>query len=198
MSSTKIQKRLQRALEIQEPVRIDRRGLIGWSLRGFVVSISDRWVAVQALEDTVYLDGLEMIRVEDITSVKKDPAAAYIDRALTSLGRPILRVAIPQDAGAREVIELAASQAPLIGVHSEQWAGEPLWIGRLGRLGKKRFDLSFIGPDGEWDPTPDRRRYKDITRVSFGTRYIDALERFGDAPPVVATADQLAEAVLQA
>lgn len=183
MSRKKIQKRLHRALEIQEPVRIFRQDLIDWSLRGFVVSISDQWIAVQALEDTIYLDGLELIRVDDISSIKKDENAPYIHRALTSLGRPILRVDLPQDAEARDVIELAAAQGSLIGVHSEQWDGEPLWIGRLERLGKKRFHLLFVDAGGEWEAIADRWRYKDITRVTIGTRYIDGLERFGDVPP---------------
>ena len=183
MSRKKVQKRLQRALEMQEPVRIFRRDLVDWSLRGFVVSVSDEWIAVQALEDTIYLDGLELIRRDDITSVKVDENAPYIHRALTSLGRPVLRVDLPQQAVTRDVIELAAAQSSLIGVHSEQWAGEPLWIGRLERLGKKRFDLLFVDAGGEWDAIPDRWRYRDITRVSIGTRYIDGLERFGDVPP---------------
>jgi hypothetical protein len=196
MSRKKVQKRLQRALEMQEPVRIFRRDLIDWSLRGFVVSVSDEWIAVQALEDTIYLDGLELIRRRDITSIKKDENAPYIHRALTSLGRPVLRVDLPQDAGTRDVIELVAAQASLIGVHSEQWDGEPLWIGRLERLGKKRFDLLFVDAGGEWDAIPDRWRYRDISRVTIGTRYIDGLERFGDTPPEPVASDAVA-AVLE-
>jgi hypothetical protein len=192
-SRKKIQQRLHRALELQKPVLIHRDDLLGWSMRGFVVSVSDRWVAVQALEDTVYLDGLELIRVEDVTAVKKDANAPFIRRALASLGRPMLRVDIPQEAETRDVIELAGSRASLVGIHSEQLDGEPLWIGRLGHLGKKRFELQLVGPDGEWDAAADRWRYDDITRISFGTRYIDALERFGDAPP----AEQSAEATLR-
>ena len=38
MSRKKVHKRLHRSLELQEPVRIFRRDLIDWSLRGFVVS----------------------------------------------------------------------------------------------------------------------------------------------------------------
>jgi len=194
MSRKKVHKRLHRSLELQEPVRIFRRDLIDWSLRGFVVSVSDQWIAVQGLEDTIYLDGLELIRVEDITSVKKDENAPYIHRALASLGRPVLRVDIPQGADTRDVIELAAAQAPLIGVHSEHWDEEPLWIGRLERLGKKRFDLLFVDAGGEWDDVPDRWRYKDITRVTFGTRYIDGLERFGDVPPAPAETEETSAA----
>jgi hypothetical protein len=183
MTRDKIVGRLRRAQRDQRLVRIERRGLFGHSLDGYVLQVTDRWVVIEELEDAVYFDGFGAVRVKDITSVKWNRDAAYVERALAVIGRPARSLAIPEDAKTRDVIEAAASSAPLIGVHSEQHESEPMWIGRLEGTRKKRFGLLFINPDGTWDSEPDEYRYKDITRVEVGSRYLEALERFGDAPP---------------
>lgn len=183
MTRRKIRRRLSRAQDEQRLVRIYRRGLVDFSLEGYVVQATDRWVVVQALEDAVYFDGFEAVRVRDITAVRWMKDASYVERAIAVLGRPAPEFPLPAQAKTRDVIEAAASRATLIGVHSEQYEGEPLWIGRLEATRRKRFDLLFIDSGGVWDGEPDTWPYRDITRVTIGSRYLAALERFGDRPP---------------
>ncbi|VXC04150.1 hypothetical protein [Aeromicrobium sp. 9AM] len=183
MSRDKVVERLQTAQRKQFPVRVRRRKLVDHPMYGYIVGVAKRWVVVQELQDAVYVDGYHVLRIKDITSVKNDRDAEYVERAVSQLGRPTPGFTIPHDARTRDVLEAAARHAPLIGVHGEQYEGEPLLIGKLGRLGKKKLDLLFIDPRGRWEDSPRRWRYAEVTRVEIESRYISALERFGDPVP---------------
>lgn len=164
-------------------VEIHRDGLTDDPIYGYVTAVTKRWVALQVLTDAVYFDGHEAIRTRDITKVRFDRDPDYRDRAIAALGRPAPDFPLPDDARTADVLGAAAARADLIGVHEERYEGEPLLVGKLTRTGQKRFRLLFIGPGGIWDAEPRREPYSDVTRVSFGGRYYEALERFGDPLP---------------
>jgi hypothetical protein len=179
----KILRRLGHAVEEQHPVRIRRAGLDDAPLYGFVVQVTDRWVVLQSLENAVYIEGLRLVRLRDITAVHPDQGRAYIERAVTALGRPDPDLMLADGARTPDVLGSAAAQAPLIGVHCEYRPDQPLLVGRLGDLGAKRFELHFIDAHGIWAEEPDRWRYPDVSMVELGSRYLTALERFGDVAP---------------
>lgn len=77
----------------------------------------------------------------------------------------------------------AAGRSNLISVYLEAMDDPLRLIGHLGRIGAKKFELDLINPRGVWTRKPSRWRYDDVTSVSFGGRYEDALERFGDVRP---------------
>ena len=90
MSRKVVLGRLQDAVSGQYPVRLER-DQEWWAddINGFVVGVSDRWVAVQELADSVYVDGYEVVRMEDITDIEDDRESGYIERAVAGLGRPV-------------------------------------------------------------------------------------------------------------
>lgn len=184
MAMSQVRKRLEKAHRDQTLVRVRRGQLTGGSsIDGYVVSVADRWVVIQELDDSVYFDGYSAVRLKDISSVRPDDKAEYVERALATLGRPEPTFSLSQDARTSEVLALAAANAPLVGFHLEQYDGEPLHIGQLGRLGKKRFEMLCVEANGKWDLAPERWPYKEVTQVSFGGRYYSALEAFGETPP---------------
>lgn len=185
MSRKVVLGRLQDAVSGQYPVRLER-DQEWWAddINGFVVGVSDRWVAVQELADSVYVDGYEVVRMEDITDVEDDRESGYIERAVAGLGRPKVDFHLPGGPSTAEVLRSAADHSALICVYLEMEDDTTLLVGRITRLGDRKFDIQLIGPKGVWVVEPTRWWYKDVTRVEFGDRYSAALERFGEERPV--------------
>lgn len=173
---------LKDALVRQCPIEIERgsRGWRNWA-GGYVMGVTDNWVVLQSLAQSVYLDGIEVLRIADITSVEDDTEAGYIERAVAGLGgRPQTDFQLDEKAGTKDVLVAIAARSKLIGVEMEALSDSPRLFGRLSSLSPRKFELQLINPRGVWSPEPSRWWYKDVTSLSFGSRYQTALERFGD------------------
>jgi len=182
--STKKQRRLlMDSLESRTPVRVLRQDLDDSRVEGLVIGLTDTWVVLEELIDGIFLDGVEMLRLDLVTKVEVSQKTDYITRAHADLGVvPRQFPCRPQDA-ARELLEIVDSTATLMSIHLELWNDEACYIGAARRFGPKRLDLQFINPDGTWDDFSDRWRFDRITRIEYGSRYIEALERWGDPVP---------------
>lgn len=168
------------------PVEI-ARGQEGWEhwVYGFVASVGERWVVLQSLAETVYLDGYDVLRLADITDVDDDREGGYIERAVAGLGgRPEVDFRLPVDAETKDVLRAAAAHSKLISIHLEAEWDSPRLVGRLDRLGDRKFHIQLINPRGVWTTGTSGWWHKDVTSVSFGSRYTTALERFGDPDPL--------------
>jgi hypothetical protein len=176
---------LHKAARTHYPVEIDR-GQEGWEnwVNGFVASVGERWVVLQSLAETVYPDGYHLLRLADITNVVEDREGGYIERAVAALGgRPKVDFHLPADAVTKDVLREAAAHSKVISVFLEAEPDSPRLVGRLDRLGDKKFHMQLINPRGAWTPGTSGWWYRDVTSVSFGSRYETALERFGEECP---------------
>ena len=164
---------LRDAEKTQHPVRIDRRrGL--WqmeSIYGFVVSMSERWVALQSFVDSVFFDGYEVVRIADVVDVKDQRGEGYVERALAGLGRPEVDFTLAGAETTSEVLKAAADHSSLVCIRIEMEREDPMLVGRIVRLGARKYDIHFIDPGGVWESEPRREWYGDVTRVMFGDRY---------------------------
>lgn len=177
---------LRDAAGAQRPVRVERDHK-WWAadVYGLVASVTSRWVVIQALQDAVYLDGYEVVRIKDITGVEDNSESGYIERAVVGLGHPEADFQLPEGASTGDVLRAAANHSAVVSVFIEKKDDRARLIGDIHRLGEKEFDIQLIGPKGVWEVEPIRERYKDVTRVSFGDRYSAALERFGETRPAL-------------
>ena len=82
------------------------------------------------------------------------------------------------------MLRLIDDRAEFVCVYLETRKDYWLLIGKVLRIGEKRLDLHFIGRDGVWSDFVEAWKLKDITRIEFGGRYIQALEQFGDSMPL--------------
>ncbi len=173
---------LRNAARMHYPVEIEREK--GW-VYGFVASVGERWVVLQGLASAVYFDGYEVLRLADISGVVEDREGGYIERAVAGLGgRPEISFRLPVDAGTKDVLRAAAAHSKLISVYLEEEEDSLRLIGRLDRLGDRKFDIQLINPRGVWTAGTSGWWYKDVTSVSFGSCYETALERFGEECPI--------------
>lgn len=90
---------------------------------------------------------------------------------------------IDPSAAASQLLVAASGQAGIFGLNCEELEGEPLSIGRLGDLRRKSFDMHYVGRDGVWSDQLDRWKYREVTRIEVGGRYLNALNRFADPHP---------------
>ncbi len=188
-----VEKQLHRALETQRPVNIirSRIGKRAERLSGLVASFGTGWFAVAALSQAVYLNGWEILRVADVSSVvpESKSATAYIERALAGLGAApdvpdVLRFPT-SGASERDVLLDVLAAHPLVGVHEEGKHPDAVRIGAfIGRRGAK-IGLRQIGSSGKWDDEVTAIKLSKITRVTIGGRYQDALARFGESAPLL-------------
>ncbi|MFW6775209.1 hypothetical protein ACOACO_13065 [Nocardioides sp. CPCC 205120] len=183
MKQTKILRRLESSLTDGRIVTVVRDQFEADQIDGFVIALTDDWVVLHALADGVHLDDIAMLRLRDVSRIWFRDDDPYHHRAITALNGPVASFDCAPDVGTVELLTAAAATADIFAIHLEVLEGEPLAIGRLLDHGKKRFTLHYVGRDGEWARASERWRYRDVTRIEVGGRYLDALNQFADPYP---------------
>lgn len=182
MKPAKVRRRLDEALETCRVVQV-RRDVYGCErTAGYVLSLTDDWVAMHVVADGVYLDSVVLMRLRDISSAR-DRHSGYVDRALASLDMPAATFTCPAESTTRDLLLIAAELHPLSAFALGDEGEEQLMIGRLLKAGKKRIRHRFIRPDGTWVDEVDEWKYDQIASIQIGGRYIDSLAAFGDPCP---------------
>ncbi|MDF9715685.1 hypothetical protein INN71_09725 [Nocardioides sp. ChNu-153] len=183
MKQSKIRRRLESSLTDGRIATVVRDDFELTMTDGFVVTLTDDWVVLHELADGVHLDDLVMLRLSDVSRVWFRDDDPYHHRAINGLGSTVATFECPPEAGLIDMLNAAAFKADIFAIRMETLRDEPLAIGRLVKLGKKRLTLHFVGRDGVWAPETERWRHRDITRIEVGGRYLDALNRFADPYP---------------
>lgn len=157
-------------------------------LSGVVVAVGDEWLLLELWDDSVYFDGWAALRIADVTAVESEALEfeRYVARARAELPAPPaipleLLQAIAQT-GVSAVTAMAASH-PLVGIWTEEDDAEVLFIGRAENDGSADVTLREIDSAGVWQRDLTDFDAGEITRVTIGGRYQDALERFGESLP---------------
>ena len=150
------------------------RGFDARVWRGFVVGLSDDWVLLHLLSGpTMKLNGYVALRTADLTEIEDDESFAPLALKLSG-ERPkeqldLLLLDLPG------ILSSATPLFPLLGIFREKLASGGCYIGKVGRLSRKKLTLRVVNRGGEWVEKPYRFRYKDITRIDLGDGYLGAL-----------------------
>lgn len=187
MKKSKIRRRLQKSLDNRRIATVVRDDFDLRSTSGFVIALTQDWVVVHALNAGVYLDEVAFLRLQDVSKVWFRDDDAYHHRAVDDLGQSTATVDCPDDADVRQMLSIASAHGDVLAVYTEVVDDDALFVGRLIKLRKKSFDLHFVGRDGVWVDELDRHRYKDVTRIEVGGRYLDALSTYADPYPEAPT-----------
>ncbi|GAB3085940.1 hypothetical protein [Nocardioides zeae] len=185
MKPPKIRRRLEAALAEGRITKVVRDGFEVGMTDGLVVALTDDWVVLHELVDGVHLDGIVALRLCDVSRILFRDDDAYHRRALAAPGAEVATYEVETDVDARGLLARAQAEGRLVAVHLEVLRDEPMTLGRLLELRRKRFVIHYLGRDGEWAREPERWRYRNVTRIEVGGRYLEALEQFGDPYPNV-------------
>lgn len=168
---------LEKARTRNNVVRIFRGELDGpesWT-DGFVIIANEEMVLLQLVDDSVRLNGYQVLFLEDISDfVHPAPFNDFQKRVLSLRGENIVDPEVELDDLAVLLIDIS-EEFGLVTLHREEVEPDSCEIGRVVRADAVTYELEEIGSDARWfDDTFEYDLY-DITRIEFGGAYEDAL-----------------------
>lgn len=152
---------------------------------GFVIAVLDDWVVLHELVNGPHLNDVVLLRLDLVTKVEAMWGQDYLTRGVTGLGKPIAELECAPDATVADLLRIVVARSKFVCVYLESREDYWLALGKVLRIGPKRLDLHYVENDGTWADFVERWRLKDITRIEFGGRYIQALEQFSEPMPTV-------------
>lgn len=153
----------------------------GWAL-GYIVATGTDIFAMELIDDSIRYDGYHCIRYADVSKCENlDPYAPFVEKAfslrgLSRLGRPNVEL------GSLALLLKTANAAfPLVTIHLEKERPNVCYTGKVITVDGSRVELKTISPSAEWDDEVQEYDLEDITTVSFGRAYEEALVLVGGA-----------------
>ncbi|MBJ7538877.1 hypothetical protein [Marinomonas transparens] len=168
---------LEKARTRNNVVRIFREELDGpesWT-DGFVVAANEEMVLLQLVDDSVRLNGYQVLFLEDISDFAHPaPFNDFQKKVLALRGEKVVDPEVDLDDLAVLLIDIS-EEFGLVTLHREEVEPDSCEIGRVVRADAVTYELEEIGSDARWfDDTFEYDLY-DITRIEFGGAYEDAL-----------------------
>lgn len=157
-------------------VEFNRKPFTNDKVSGFLVDWNRDFVLVEVF-DTEYadVDGFCVFRFKSIKTVRDYVDQEFYDevfklKQIAPSPRPDVQLtdwqSILRSVG--EAVELTLVEFEL------KWKNQ-CNIGRITKVGKKKFHMLEIDPRANWVETPSKFRFEDLTRVAFGSHYIETL-----------------------
>ena len=168
-------KKLELALADERLVKIDRSPTATYPFDGYVVGYSDALVLVHYVDDNIYFNGYNVVRIQDIrelTFVDDDRSVTH--RALRLLGERPVPLQDFSLVSWHHVLQAAGDMYPLLIILRERIDEAVCFIGAAPRLTDRTVTLREIEPGAKWG-RKRRFRFDDITSVEFGGGYERAL-----------------------
>jgi hypothetical protein len=176
---------LREAQESRQLVRLWREELEHGSFCGYVGGVGREFFLLWVMGDTITYDGIYIMRHRDVTELEApDKHHVFMEKALALKSlTPTLPKDFPLDS-IREVVEAAAKQSAVIGVHvdSEEEA-EVCYIGRLVGVEEDGFSMQEISPDAEWLREASFFSWDEVSTISIDDGYAQALLAVAGTPP---------------
>jgi len=168
---------LEKAKTRNNLVRIFREGLDGtdsW-YDGFVLEANEEMVLLQLIDDSIRLNGYQILFLEDISDfVHPSPFNDFQKRVLELRQETIQLPRVELTELGQLLLDITEKYG-LITLHREEQEADSCEIGRVLKIDDVSFELEEIGSDARWfDDTYEYDLY-DITRIEFGGAYEEAL-----------------------
>jgi hypothetical protein len=171
---------LERALASRGFVRLTRKFEDSY-VRGYVLAVGRSHFLLALVSDRVVFDGFECFRIRDLKSIEADPHRTFAEAALKKRGLRRPRTPRLDLDSTRTILESAGALWPLVTIHREEVAPEVCYIGQVVGTNRTQVALREIGPDATWDQTATAHSLREITRISVGGSYEEALFLVGGA-----------------
>jgi hypothetical protein len=152
------------------------------SVRGYVFDVGPQFFLLALVSDRIWFDGFECFRIRDMRRLKPDLYPKFVAAALKKRGEHKPKKPRVSLENVTELLLSAGRSYPLVTIHREEIDPTVCWIGRVLGVESGFVSLLEIGPDAAWDEKPSKYRLSEITRVSFGADYENALQLVGGKP----------------
>lgn len=182
---------LREAQQQQTMVRLWRGELEHGSFCGYVGGVGREFVLLWVLGDGITDDGIYVMRHRDITELESpERHHVFMTKALALKGiAPRLPRGFPLDS-IREAVQAAGAMSPVIGVHVDTEEEEEVcYIGHLVRVDDDGFYLQELSPDAEWMRQASFFAWDEVSTLSIGDGYAQALLAVAGKPPALEPGD---------
>jgi len=159
-------------------VRFSRR-FESASIHGYVLDIGPEFFLLALVSDRIWFDGFECFRVKDVRDVRRDPHAAFAETALKLRHEQIPEISPIELDSVKQLLLTANRLFPLLAIHREEADPHVCHIGHVVAVNRGSVTLQEISTDATWDETPASYSLNEITRISFGGDYENALHLVG-------------------
>ncbi|MFC4765524.1 hypothetical protein [Dyella koreensis] len=182
---------LREAQQQQQLIRLWRGELEHGSFCGYVGGVGREFFLLWVVGDGITYDGMYIMRHRDISELEApDKHAVFMEKALALkhiLPRPPR--GFPLD-DIREVVQAAAKQSPVIGVHVDsEEESEVCYIGKLISVEEDGFNMQEISPDAEWLREASFFSWDEVSTLSIEDGYAQSLLAVAGTPPPLEQGD---------
>lgn len=182
---------LREAQQQQQLIRLWRGELEHGSFCGYVGGVGREFFLLWVVGDSITYDGMYVMRHRDISELEApDKHAIFMEKALAMKQiLPRMPRGFPLD-DIREVVQAAAKQASVIGVHVDsEEESEVCYIGKLISFEDDGFYMQEISPDAEWLREASFFSWDEVSTVSIEDGYAQALLAVAGNPPPLEQGD---------
>jgi len=150
----------------------------GADVKGFLLDAGAEWILLCEVSD-FHTNGYTLVRRQDVEAVRR----GRYERTMEAILRMESVRAVPPSFPIRldtveEMFEdLLAGEMPVI-IEGENEDDEFFYIGKLVRVGKKSMSIHHFDATGRWDEIPSLVSFEGITRVTFGSEYINTFAKY--------------------
>lgn len=180
-----LRKAITAAIADGRPVRIDRHPPYEEAIDGIPLALGRTLLLVHVINPDLLLpDGWAVVRVKDVAAVHSRPWDGFVARILADESLLPVPLTVPDlrlDAWAQLLADLHA-RGERVSVECEE-ADDGFFVGALHKAGRDEVEIQHIDTAGRWEYESWWIRYGDITRVCFGSRYIEVFCRYAVESP---------------
>jgi len=150
---------------------------------GYVLDIGTDFFLFLFINDSMRFEGFECHLIADIKRLEvPDPFEDFIVAALGKRGECLDQAPEVDLSSITSILNSASKQFPLVVIELGHKKKGVCFVGKVVDVSKGRLLMLEIDPHAVWAKKPSRFWLKDITRVSFGGGYEEALLLVGGAP----------------
>jgi hypothetical protein len=146
------------------------------AFHGFVVARNNVVVVLHQVSDRFNLDGYSGFRVEDLQSIERAFAKRdLLERALR-LKEEVAKVPADVDASSMKALMDSAQRVfGVLWIERELVHPDEAEVGTIRMTSEDTYVLQWLDPNAQWDNDDRPFRYRDVTRLQFGTEYEQTL-----------------------
>lgn len=180
-----IRQQLAAAAEERRQVRITRVDPYSEPVHGIPLALGRKLLLLLEVNtDLLVPDGFTVVRMEDVAEVGSDEWDRFADRVLADeslLPAPGTVSELRLGSWAQLLADLHA-RGERVSVECEPHE-DAYFLGAILRAGRDQVEIRHIDPAGRWEEESWSIAYRDLTRVRFGSRYIDVFSRYAGELP---------------
>jgi hypothetical protein len=147
-------------------------------IQGFILAASEQLVVLQYVYD-FHLDGLMVLRVDDITEVRCSATDQFQKGLLAQEGlmESVSFAEAFELRSWRAVIAQLSKQYGLMVLECEAAAEKDFVIGRVLKTTAAEVQLQHFSVTARWEESPVKLKFKDVTSCQVGTNYLHVYQR---------------------